>query len=266
MYPLVTSAILLALASALALQTTDSLGMMRLYRFVSQRSQIVMIAENLEQYFIETGTYPASLQALSQTAGFEQVKSLLNNSQGYAVSGVLTDSVWQYRRMVVYSMDRARGDTDAGYLTANACGNGAFAAAGSWCGQSTSVWFRKETREVMNDAVSNQRIKLDRTLQKFADYYSANGTFPNKDDSGVSLDPGSTYTLAALVGYSGTATACSGVYTWQGLPFGCEDMFDAWGGTVGVVYTSSDAISLTSETPLVNAAGTRLIVASGYTM
>lgn len=266
MYPLVTSAILLALASALALQTGDSLSLMRQYRFITQRSQVVMLAENLEQYFIETGTYPASLAALAQTAGYEHVKSLLNNSQGYAVSGVLTDSVWQYSRMVVYSMDRAKGDTDASYLAANSCGSGAFGTAGSWCGQSNSVWFRKETREVVNDAVSNQRIRLNRTLQKFADYYSVQGGFPSMDNAGVALTAGSTYSLASLVGYSGSATSCTGIYTWKGLPFGCEELFDAWGGAVSVVYTSTDAISLMSETPLVNAAGTRLIVASGFTM
>jgi hypothetical protein len=266
MYALVTAGIMLALASALALQTGDSLGLMKQYRFNAQRAQLVMLAEHLELYFIEKGTYPASLAALSQTAGYEQVKSLLNVSQGYAVSGTLTDSVWQYKRMVVYSLDRAKGDTDTSYQAANSCGTGAFGAASSWCGSNTSVWFRKETREGMNDAVNDERTRLDRTLQKFADYFTANSAFPNKDGSGVALVAGNTYSLAALAGYAGTAAACSGVYTWRGLPIGCEDMFDAWGGYVGFVYTSDKAISLTSETPLVNAAGTPLIVASGFTM
>lgn len=257
---------MLALASALALQTGDSLGLMKLYRSNAQRSHLVMLAEHLELYFIEKGTYPASLNALAQTAGYEQVKSLLDGSQGYAVSGTLADTVWQYKRMVVYSLDRAKGNTDASYQAANACGTGAFGVASSWCGSNASVWFRKETREGMNDAVGDQRTRLARTLQKFGDYFTANGAFPSKDGANVALTAGNTYSLASLAGYAGTAKACTGIYTWQGLPIGCEDMFDAWGGYVGFVYTSSKAISLTSETPLVNAAGTPLVVASGFTM
>jgi hypothetical protein len=266
MFAFVTSAILLALAFAMALQTSQNLDLMRLYRFTVQRSQLVMLAENLEMYYIERGAYPASLTALSQTSGYEHVKSMLNNWQGYAVSDVLTDSTWQYRRMVVFSRDPTKGDTVASYLASNGCGTGDFGAADTWCGTRKTIWYRKETRVGMNEAVSNQRVQLDRTLQKFADFYSANGIFPGKDNTDLALTVGTTYALAALAGYNGTGSACTGIYTWRGLPIGCEDMFDAWGGKVGFVYTSDKAISLISETPLVNAAGVPLMVASGYTM
>lgn len=266
MYPVVSAVILMALATALAIQAGQNLDLMRLYQLSAQRAQLVMLAENIEQYYAELGVYPPSLVALSTTPGYEHVRSLLNNWQGYAVSGVLSDNVWQYTRMVVYSTDPSRGETAASYLAANACGTGPFATANSWCGSRKSIWYRKETREGMTDAVSNQRVQLDRTLQKFADFYSANGTFPNKDNASVSLTAGKTYALAALVGYTDAAATCKGIYTWQGLPIGCEDMFDAWGGKVGFVYTSNTAISLTSETPIVNASGAPLLVASGITL
>jgi len=266
MYALVTSAILMALASALAIQAGQNFDLMRLYQFNAQRAQLVMLAENIEQFYVERGTFPVSLAGLSQTPGYEHVKSLLNNWQGYAVSGVLADSVWQYRRMVVFSADPSKGGTAATYLTANSCGVGAFSAAGSWCGSSKSIWYRKETREGMNEAVSLQRVLLDRTLQKFADFYSANGYFPDKDSADLPLVPGSTYALASLAGYNGDVATCKGIFTWRGLPIGCEDMFDSWGGKVGFAFTSNNAVSLTSETQLVNSAGVPLVVASGFTI
>lgn len=266
MYPLVITAFVGAIIAALAVQSGMNIDLMRLYRFNIHRSQLVMVAENLEQYYIERGTFPASLTALSQTPGYSHVRSLLNGWQGYAVSGLLSDSVWSYRRMVAFSNDPKTGLTQATYLDQNACGTGSFASATSWCGRRNSVWFLKDTRTGINDAITTQRARFRRSLQKFGDFFSANGSFPSKDATGGALVAGQTYTVASLAGYAGAANNCTGVYVWQGLPIGCDDMFDSWGKPVGFVYTSETAFSLTSESPLTNAAGVPLLVAAGFTM
>lgn len=266
MYPLVITALIAAIASALALQSGANLDLMRLYRFNAHRSQLVMVAENLEQYYNERGTFPASLAALAQTPGYSHVRSLLNNWQGYAVSGALTDSVWTFQRMVAFSNDPKTGITPATYLQHNACGSGAFSSAASWCGSRNSVWFLKDTRHGVNDAITTQRARLRRSLQKFGDFFSANGGFPSRDSSGAALVTGNTYSVASLAGFAGTASTCTGIYVWQGLPIGCDDMFDSWGKPVGFAYTSNNEFSLVSETPLTNAAGEPLLVAAGFTM
>ncbi|MQA40766.1 type II secretion system protein GspG [Rugamonas aquatica] len=271
MYAIVVSAMLLALASALSVQAGQNFDLMRAYRANAQRTQLVLLAEHLEQYYLERGAYPAEppgggLAALTQTPGYEQVRSLLSAWQGYALSAMLTDGVWRYQRMVAYAVDPSQGRSRADYLAVNACGAGGFATAASWCGASNSVWFRKETRQGMNDAVSNERARLRRTLQKLGDSYSSQGAFPARDHAGIALAAGTSYTLAALVGYGGGAAGCRDVYVWRGVPLGCEDLFDAWGGAVGLAFTSDQAVSLISETPLVNAAGTPLVVAAGFTM
>jgi Tfp pilus assembly protein PilE len=266
MYPLVITALIAAIASALAIQSSANLDLMRLYRFNANRSQLVMVAENLEQYYNERGTFPSSLQALAQAPGYSHVRSLLNNWQGYAVSGALADSVWQYQRMVAFSNDPKAGMTPATYLSQNACGSGSFSTAASWCGTNKSVWFLKDTRHGVNDAITTQRSRLRRSLQKFGDFFSANGGFPSRDSSGTALVAGNTYSVASLAGFTGTASTCSGIYVWQGLPIGCDDMFDSWGKQVGFAYTSSTEFSLVSETPLINAAGEPLLVAAGFTM
>jgi hypothetical protein len=266
MYPLVMVAIIAAIATVLGAQVSQNMDLLQLYRFNAQRSQLVMTAENLEQYYTERGSFPASLSALASTPGYEHVRSLLNNWQGYSVSGPLTDGVWTFQRMVAFSKDPKRGQSVSAYLAENACGIGTFAVASSWCGAKNSIWFLKETRLGFNDSITTQRARLRRSLQKFGDFYSANGEFPNKDGSGMALAAGETYRLADLVGYPGAANECTGVHTWQGLALGCDELFDSWGGAIGFVYTSKDAMSLASESPLVNASGERILVASGFTM
>lgn len=266
MYALVVSAMMMALASALALQASQEIQLMRWYRANTQRVHTLLLAEGLAQYVAETGTYPATLAALGATAGYEQLRGMLDNWQGYALSAVLTDSQWQYRRAAVYALDPSRGLTASAYLAANSCGSGPFASAASWCGSGRGLWFRHESRDAYSDAVNTGRARLQRTLQKLADYYSSEGEFPRFDNAGVKLGAGSSYRLADLAGYGGSAATCSAVYLWRGVPLGCDDLFDAWGAPVGLSYTSDQAISLTSATPLTNAAGLPLLIGAGYTM
>lgn len=266
MYAIVVVAMLLGLASALAAQCGHYLDLTRHYAASVRRSQQVQLAENLAQFRLEHGAYPVSPVALANTVGYEHVRSVLNPWQGYALSVTLADGVWRYQRMVTFTQDPSGGVTTSSYLAANACGTGSFAMADSWCGARNSTWFRQESREEYNDAVSNERARLRRTLQKLADAYSAQGSFPARDNAGVPLVAGNTYTLSALSGYAGTAATCREVYVWRGVPLGCEDLFDAWGREVGLAFTSAQSISLISETPIINAAGTPLVVAAGFTM
>lgn len=233
----------------------------QMYQSRLRQMQLVLLAENLEQYFRETGSMPATVSALGSTGGFEHARGLTHNWQGYAVSPTLTDSVWQYKRAVLFSNDPTDGTTAAAYLAANACGSGGYDTASSWCGSKASQWYRQETRERFAGQIATQRARMSRLAQKLADYYNANGKYPDRDASNVALAADSINALATLAGCATAANACSGTFTYMTVPIDCGDMADMWGGTIGYQFASSTHVVLISETPIYDSTGTRLIVA-----
>lgn len=226
-----------------------------------RQTQMYRLAEGVAQYTGEKGSYPASLAVLSSTAGYEHVKALLNNWQGYGVSAAITDGVWTFKRAVTFTNDPTTGTTPSAYLATNACGTGGYDTATSWCGSKTSMWFRHETREGFNDQIMTERARMNRLSQKFANYYNANARYPTVDGSNVALAADSITALADLVGYAGTASACSGQYQYQGIPIDCSDMFNSWGTKVGYQFVSAAHIILVSETPILNSSGVPILVA-----
>lgn len=223
---------------------------------------VVEMAQNIEQFYAETSSFPASLSVLAATPGFEHTKGLNDNWQGYGVSGDLTDGVWRYKRAVLAATDPTKGVSVTQYMTDNNCGVGAYASAASWCGSRSGLWFRRETRQTFNDDVVDQRVRLTRALQKFADYYSFNGYFPTVDAGGASLAGDSINSLASLASYAGTAKTCTGVYQYQGVPIDCSDMFDRWGGLVGYQFVSKKRIILISESQIFNSDGNRVVISA----
>lgn len=244
-----------------------------MYRTRVQQQEVVNIAESLEQYYQENASFPASLNALASTNGYEYIRSSMNASQGYAVSPSINDSVWRFNRAVFFYADRRFVGTDSDYLADNKCGTGDFDTAESWCGNKQSMWFRKESRERFNEQIVTQRARLNRLSGKFSTYYSGNGsyvygftqTYPKTDASNAPLAANSVYALATLAGYGGTATNCTGNFQYKGIPIDCEDMFDIWGGRIGYQFINDDHIILISESPIFNASGNRVVIASDRT-
>jgi hypothetical protein len=243
-----------------------------MYRARTQQQEMMNVSESVEQFYRENTTFPASLAALSTSPGYEHVRSSLNTWQGYGVSPSISDALWTFQRVVVFTNDPTKkSSTD--YLAANECGTGGYDTAQSWCGSKTSMWYRKESREAINEQIVTQRARLNRLTQKFATYFNGPAPltigvaqkYPDKDRSNVSLAPNSISSLAALVGYSGAANNCSGEYQFQGLPIDCGDMFDLWGGKIGYQFINGDHIILVSETPIFDSSGNRVVIAADRT-
>lgn len=234
----------------------------QMYQARARSMKTVALAENLEQFYQERNVFPASTAALAASAGFQQARSLVEPWQGYAVSPVLTDGVWQFSRAVLFSNTRTAGVTAAAYLASNACGTGGYDTAVSWCGRKQSDWFRRETKESFNQKIGTQRARMGRLLQKLADYYNLNKKFPDKDNLSVPLAADSINKIATLVGYAGTAGNCSGVFNYMDVPIDCADMFDIFGGHIGYQFVSGKRVILVSESPIFNAAGNRVVVAA----
>lgn len=264
MYPILVLALAIWFTTIMDSLTIQNRELASRYRSWSKQQQLVGIAENIEQFYQEHGDFPASLTTLAAATGFEQVRGLADAWQTYAISPTLSDGVWQFSRAALFSQDPSRGTTSAQYLATNACGTGSFDTATSWCGSRDSRWYRRETRERYNDEIMTQRVRMMRTLQKFADYYNSNTSFPATDHLNAALGVGSITALATLAGYAGTATGCTGAYVYHGVPIDCADMYDLWGNAVGYQFESAKRVILVSETPIVNHSGNRVVVASEY--
>lgn len=264
MYAYMALAITTLLATLMFGVAQQHIDLAVMYQSRTQYMQVVNMAENIEQYAVENAAYPASLPVLQAASGFEQTKSLTNTWLGYGVSGNITDGTWTFTRAVLVINDPSKGVSTAQYMTNNACGVGSYSAATSWCGAATGKWFRRETRETYPSKITTQRARLNRLLQKFGDYYNTGGSFPDKDAANVALGANSINTLASLVSYAGTASGCTGTFSFLGMPVDCGDMFDLWGNPVGYQFVSSKHVLVTSETPIYDNLGNRVVVSADF--
>lgn len=261
MFIIALSAWLAYLGDGLVTQYRD---LSQMYQARTRSIQTKIMAESLEQYFQENKTFPVSIPALTATNGYEHTRGLIDVWQGYAIATGLADSVWQYDRMVFFSSSPKAGIQAADYLASNACGTGPFGTHSSWCGQPGSAWFRRETRDGYHNLIANQRIRLQSTLQKFAQYYNANGSFPSSKTDGSPIAASSIHTLAELVDFSSTVDQCRTVHSFDSVPLDCTDIFDNWGQPVAYQYESGKRIVLVVKTPILNRAGTPVVVAAEY--
>jgi hypothetical protein len=214
------------------------------------------------QSISETGTPPASINALASTPGFQDQRLAASIPwQGYAVSGVLNDGTWQYQRVAVFSQRRETAVDTATYLTAstNACGTAAFNATGPWCGSKNSFWWTYDTRADYPNQVSAERAAQRRILQKFARKYEQvvnnKQVFPNPGGTAASL-------VNLIPGYAQTATTCTGQYMWQGVPLDCTDLYSVWGTPRVYNYISEDYIAILATSTIKDTTGAFVQVAS----
>lgn len=260
MYPAFVVALFLVLAAVLSSVAMKFDARTDTLRETRMRVEQTRIAEGLDRYVVENGTMPATLDALVGTPGYEDLRSSRNPLQGYAASGTLNDGTWRFQRAATWTVFRKDGGTS--YRTDNACGTGDVATAASWCGAKDGVWYRAESRETYADEISQQRVRQQRTLQLFADHWTANQRFPRVANDGASLAVGQMRTLQAMVGFGGNARNCNGVFVWAGIPLDCTALFDLWGNPVGYQYQADNYMVLASEAPFANAAGQTVVVAS----
>lgn len=245
----------------IAIVASDQKDIANNYQTIIRQQNMIAVAEGLEQYYRENNTYPATISALTSTPGFEYVVGSLNVNQGYAVSGSIVDSVWTFQRMTTFVVDTSKGVTSASYLAANNCGTGNFSSAASWCGSAQSLWFKNENRQDFNNLIVTQRARLIRLSQKFANYYNAYQKYPNVDKNSVALVSNTNTSLVALTGYTGNSLNCSTQLQYVGIPIDCSDLYDLWGGMIGYQYIDNAHFILTSEPPIFNASGVRVVIA-----
>lgn len=256
------SAIVLWLATVFNAVREEHQQLAEVYQAKQRLHDIRIVAEAIERYYQENHALPVNLSALAATPSFAGISAHFNSWLAYGISPQLTDGTWRFQRAVVFMQDPSRGVTAAAYLAQNTCGaQGYDIETTSWCGSKNSMWYVKDTRQALPEQIMNQRMRLNRLSQKFADYFNVNRSYPNKDAANVLLANGSITSLAFLAGYAGGAKNCSGPYHYQGIALDCSDMFDLWGGAIGYQFESNKHIILVSESPIFNAQGVPLMIA-----
>jgi len=231
----------------------------------SNQVRMIHLSESLDRYIKETGLYPASMNAFQSVAGYEQTAGLMNSWQGYAVSPAIVDANWTFKRMVLFANDPTIGVTQADYLAANHCGSGGYDTALSWCGSQKSMWYSRDERDDYQAAINNDRARTNRLSKKFVEYSNGYSTYPTLDKNNLSLGTNSLTSLATLAGYTGTASNCTGQYQYQGIPIDCSDMFNGWGKARAYQFFDSSHVMIVSETPIINASGTPVIISVDLT-
>lgn len=217
------------------------------------------VAGAIQNQIMDSGVPPASLEEAAGRSGYQELRVEAGRPwQGYAVSPIMTDGVWQFRRAVVFSqLPRDATDT-ATYLADNDCGNAPFSSPGPWCGRKRSYWWLYDSRNDYANEISLEKLAQRRILQKFARAYSQvvdnRQAFPKP--------AGTSATLAALVGFGGTAGICAGSYIWAGVPLDCADLFSVWGTPRVYNYLTEDYVAILTTSTIKDATGKEVPVAS----
>lgn len=192
-----------------------------------------------------------SPEDIAQADGYEHLRLFAPEQFGTAEGADISDGAWRFDRRAFWfeSPYSVVGDTD--YVTAenNACGSEKLSTAVSWCGRQGSLWLKVETREGNDQLILGEKQRLFRVVSKFVRAYSEAGMF-------TTLGAGSVVSMPSLVGYAGAASACSGVFSYNGIPFTCENLFNNWGYPIVLNQISLKHIALVSRTALITAANT----------
>lgn len=188
--------------------------------------------------------------ALAATPGNEHLRFTWPERFQFQVANSLNDGVWRFDRAAIWfeSPHAFIGNADYVLAVNNSCGAGALTDGGEWCGRSQSLWAKIENKRAYSNQLLGEKQRLYRTIRKFYQRYS-------NDQSFVPLASGQVRSLASLVGYGGSAANCAGVFTYNEIPLGCEDLFNYWGVPVVLNKVTDNHIVLVNRTLIESSAG-----------
>jgi hypothetical protein len=234
----------------------------RAYQGQVVTERIAVIGDAIQQHYLEVpnGGF-LTPTAIAQADGYQYVGSYKPAMFQTAKADNLNDTAWRFSRVAIYFQYPGSILTPQDYLAAsnNGCGSSAFTGGESWCGPSMSAWLRLETKASYTTMLLSEKQRLYRTMRKFLQRYSADSMF-------TSMPEGSVQTLAGLVGYNGTAIACSGVWVYSGIPFTCDDLFNSWGIPIAVNQPTVKRLALVNRTGITVSSGQAVRIAEEVTL
>ncbi len=208
---------------------------------------VAEVKAGIEKYIDETNNIPSTLSDVYTYQGYEYLKPLSEYIQ--LQSGTITQSGYlpTYNRLVI-ATDIIGNLANSTFWTNNTCGAGTVQTASNWCGNNTVKWSKIETRSDYLDQISNERLKQQWLLSKFAEYYSANQKFPITKYDTSTISPGDSITLNSVVNNNSAYKTCSGIYNFETIPLDCNDLHNKWGNPIEYYYITSKHIVIMSKT------------------
>ena len=215
----------------------------------------IMVAMDNRYAENPTGGYlsPATLQTVP---GYEHLRFLDPIRFQFQYVPNLNDGVWLFNRAALWFESPNDSVGTASYVLPanNTCGTGAFTDGTEWCGREQSLWAKLENKTDFSSLLMAEKLRLTRTMRKFYQRYTKDQTF-------TTLANGQYATLAGLVGYAGTAANCGGVFVYNEIPFGCEDLFNYWGIPIVVNRLTANNIVLVNRTLVASSSGQQVRLA-----
>ena len=223
-------------------------------RAVNQRQDVAEVAKGMLQFYEENTAYPASLNDLANSDGYEQVRTIIERQPNMVYSTVnITGAEYQYQRFIVYIPDHYDTKDQVAFLNNNECGATSFNQDGDYCPDSTSNYYLGSNLNHILTARKKAVYQLDQTMARLV-------LWGGHDLPGNALADGTRGDLAGYAGFTGTAAACNGVYVFDGAALGCSDLYNNWGIPVVFNKVSSTHIALSTRLPFLDSAGNSLLV------
>ena len=179
----------------------------------------------------------------------------------YAITRGVDGGPWRFDRAVVWANNFDTPIADATYLAGNDCGADAFAPAENWCAPAALRRFRLETRDTISKQLLRARTSIIETMSKISFYVPSFNTLPNMLNDGTPMTANTTYILADLVGYVGTAANCAGTFRFLDIALDCGDLFPPpFGAPLSYEFITDENVALLLETPILRNGGLNIII------
>ncbi|MBE0506260.1 MAG: hypothetical protein IBX50_06005 [Marinospirillum sp.] len=201
--------------------------------------------------------FPANLNDLADTKGFEHLRPVLDALSGRihyvhagqrrSGDGEASRDPWSLEtiRIGFTLNDVERSSSDYFSAANNACGTEPADTAQDWCGEFGSLWAQMQNDKDLFASERRVREQLNALAAQLTAYYSAssNREFPN---------PGTTamVPLATLAGLPVTAETCTSPTPsqWLNIPITCGSAFVEGGGPVFYKRFRKDHMILVAQT------------------
>lgn len=265
MYFGIVTALMLLLSSTILLWTDILEGNLQDLERRLRYLAAMETGHELHRYYDQHRAIPtgAGVSLMSQP-GFEHLRTwdLPHLEEGYTVG--IAGQNWEFARAVLAYPDPWR--------VPELQGNSAFSSGVSpcavditnatWCPPENGFHSVLETRAHALTDIAIAQKALQRTGYKIAMVFRATGDFPVLHSGNPDLSVGDGHALTDLIGYSGSAAACDGPFTWAGVVLDCSDLYNLWGEEVVYTYLGTKEIGLSARSGLKTAAGADYYISS----
>ncbi|WP_455233531.1 hypothetical protein [Geopseudomonas aromaticivorans] len=269
MYPFALLALFMAIISGMLMHVVQTSGLIDEHRAELDKRYVSVVTEAFRLRMARTGSLGVMTLDSIQTVGDGKDEGFKARSADpvrlfIESASNLTDSVWQFDRLLIYALDKDHQNIDITSAAENKCDASAgFAVASNWCGPAAGIRYNVlETRQAYLEMMTAEVVRMQATLHKFGRGF---GEVEMRRFPRATLTEGQSGEMCAYGTSYGSSSCqpveCSGVRVYQQTPFDCSDLFSIWGTPVvlDLIQNTHMAISTTSPAVRLKTGVTRQI-------